>query len=186
MTIRRFILTGTPGSGKTAIINHLSALGYATIPEAATELIQTAQSNPLNPIERPWEDVHFIQKILDRQMQDLQNSSRLIQFYDRSPFCTYALLVYLFKNKLINSTNIINITDILENCVTQDIFQKTVFFCDQLDFIEQTSVRQISYEDAKCFEDIHREVYTQFGFTLHRLKPKPIDDRVAEILTYCN
>ena len=182
MTIRRFILTGTPGSGKTAIINHLSALGYKTIPEAATELIQAAQSNPLNPIERPWEDVNFIRKILDRQMQDLKKSSSLIQFYDRSPFCTYALLVYLAK---IRKINIKNIKNILENLVTQDIFQKTVFFCDQLDFIEQTSVRQISYEDAKCFEDIHREVYTQFGFSLHRLEPKPIDDRVAEILTYC-
>ena len=37
--MRRFILTGTPGSGKTAIIRQLELDGFSVVEEAATDVI---------------------------------------------------------------------------------------------------------------------------------------------------
>jgi predicted ATPase len=180
MKIRRFIFTGTPGSGKTTVINQLNALGYTTLAEVATELIQAAQ---LNHIERPWDEPRFIKKIFNLQLQRLEESLSPLQFYDRSPFCSLALLDYLFpppKEPLLRQ----QIEKKLTRLIQEKIFQPTVFFFDQLETIEQNAIRQISYEEAQRFEDLHIKIYERFGFTLHRLKPMPIESRVDEILKF--
>lgn len=41
---KRFILTGTPGSGKTSVIKELEKLGHAVIHEAATDVISIEQA----------------------------------------------------------------------------------------------------------------------------------------------
>ena len=48
--MRRFILTGTPGSGKTSVIRELETLGHAVIHEAATDVIAQEQAKG---IEKP-------------------------------------------------------------------------------------------------------------------------------------
>jgi predicted ATPase len=37
--MKRFILTGAPGAGKTSILRALAAGGYAVVPEAATDVV---------------------------------------------------------------------------------------------------------------------------------------------------
>ena len=51
--MRRFVLTGTPGSGKSSVIKELEKLGHTVIHEAATDLIRTEQAQG---IEHPWEE----------------------------------------------------------------------------------------------------------------------------------
>ena len=42
--MRRFIITGAPGAGKTAIIRQLELDGFSVVEEAATDVIAAAQS----------------------------------------------------------------------------------------------------------------------------------------------
>ena len=42
--MRRFIITGAPGAGKTAIIRHLEPDGFGVVEEAATDVIAAAQA----------------------------------------------------------------------------------------------------------------------------------------------
>jgi len=42
--MKRFIVTGTPGAGKTAIIRQLELEGFTVVEEAATDVITAAQS----------------------------------------------------------------------------------------------------------------------------------------------
>jgi predicted ATPase len=42
--VKRFVLTGTPGSGKTAIIRQLEIDGFSVVEEAATDLIALTQA----------------------------------------------------------------------------------------------------------------------------------------------
>ena len=55
--MKRFILTGTPGSGKTSVIKELEKLGHAVIHEAATAVISIEQAKGL---ERPWEPTPLV------------------------------------------------------------------------------------------------------------------------------
>ncbi len=92
--IKRFILTGTPGSGKTSVIRELEKFGHAVIHEAATDIIAQEQAKC---IEKPWEEPEFVDQITHMQQERQMDATGDLQFYDRSPFCTYARLYCLVK-----------------------------------------------------------------------------------------
>ena len=93
--MRRFIITGAPGSGKTAIIRQLELDGFSVVEEAATDAIAAAQ---VNGMIQPWMDRSFIDVVAklqrDRQIRASCQSDE-VQFHDRSAVCTAALAVYL-------------------------------------------------------------------------------------------
>ena len=64
INMRRFIFTGTPGSGKTSVIKELEKLGHAVIHEAATDVISIEQAMG---IEKPWEEPEFVDQITHMQ-----------------------------------------------------------------------------------------------------------------------
>ena len=49
--MKRFIVTGTPGEGKTAIIRQLELEGFSVVEEAATDVIAAAQAGGTS---EPW------------------------------------------------------------------------------------------------------------------------------------
>lgn len=164
--MRRFILTGTPGSGKTSVIKELEKLGHTVIHEAATDVISIEQAKG---IERPWEEHGFVDKIAHMQKERQMNSTGNMQFYDRSPFCTYALGKYLshWSNGDFKPSSIL--LDEILRCLEGGVYQNKVFFFENLGFIEHTDARKISYEDALVFEQIHLDVYKEFGFDIMML-----------------
>ncbi len=64
--MKRFILTGAPGSGKTAIIRQLELDGFSVVEEAATDIIAQAQAQG---IAEPWKHASFIDSIAELQKQ---------------------------------------------------------------------------------------------------------------------
>jgi len=169
--MKRYILTGTPGSGKTAILRQLEIDGYDVIEEAATDVIALQRARN---VAEPWQDSSFIEAIASlqrtRQLQ-ASNLSREIQFHDRSPVCTYALATYLG----------FSISDLLademERIERDRIFQREVFFIQNLGSVTRTDARRISYEDALRFERIHEETYRAFGYELIPIPPGTLRDR---------
>jgi predicted ATPase len=59
--IKRFIFTGTPGSGKTSVILALEKLGYDVIHEVPTDVISQEQAKG---IKKPWESLEFVDQII--------------------------------------------------------------------------------------------------------------------------
>ena len=55
--MRSFILTGAPGSGKTAIIRQLELDGFSVVEEAATDVIALEQARG---VAEPWKQPSFI------------------------------------------------------------------------------------------------------------------------------
>lgn len=173
MTTQRFILTGTPGSGKTTLLQELDRRGYTIIPEAATDVIAHEQKNGSI---KPWEDPAFIDKIIILQKNRQIASQKNLQFYDRSPFCTYALAHYLhypFSEILLTE---------IHRCLQEKVYQPQIFFLENLGYIESTSARQISFEEAIIFEKIHLDVYKKFGFEIVFVPPVPLQERCEFIL----
>jgi hypothetical protein len=56
-----YILTGAPGSGKTAILRMLEDVGYPVVEEAATDVIALGNATSC---DTPWEEPGFIDKVV--------------------------------------------------------------------------------------------------------------------------
>jgi predicted ATPase len=173
--MKRFIITGAPGAGKTAVIRQLELDGFSVVEEAATDVIAAAHAR--RTVE-PWRHPSFIDAIAhlqrDRQIRASYQLNE-IQFHDRSVVCTAALAIYLghpFSPFL---------TGELERIQKEAVYQSRVFFIRNLGFITPTEARRISFEDALRFEKIHEETYRNFGFELVSVEPGSLAERVRII-----
>jgi predicted ATPase len=173
--MRRFILTGAPGSGKTAIIRQLELDGLSVVEEAATDLIALEQARG---IAEPWTRSSFIDAITNlqhwRQVRGSCNSDE-VQFHDRSAICTAALANYL--EYPISSV----LSRELERIKAEGVFQKQVLFARNLGFITHTEARRITFDETLRFEKIHEEVYSEFGFTIISIGPGSLSERVTAV-----
>ena len=173
--MRRFIITGAPGAGKTAIIRQLELDGFGVVEEAATDLIAAAHAQGTVEL---WRHPSFIDTIArlqrDRQIRASHHPDE-IQFHDRCVVCTAALAVYLGHpySPLLTSE--------LERIQKEAVYQNRVFFIRNLGFITPTEARRISLEDALRFEKIHEETYRSLGFELVSVEPGSLADRVGTI-----
>src|SRR5215813_9432802 len=70
-TMRRFVITGAPGAGKTAIIRQLELDGFSVVEEAAADVIAAAHAQGTL---QPWADPSFIDTIANLQ-RDRQPTS---------------------------------------------------------------------------------------------------------------
>lgn len=174
MKMNNYILTGASGAGKTSILRQLEVEGYPVVEEAETDVIYL--ENTLGT-QAPWQSPNFIEtiaklQILRRQfyVQDAHS-----KFFDRSPFCTAALAVYMGYGipKIL--------LDEIEYVKAAKFFHDTVFFIENLGFIQQTEARKISFDEALRFEKIHRDIYLQHGFYLVDIPKDTLINRVNRI-----
>ncbi|MBA2652002.1 MAG: AAA family ATPase [Tatlockia sp.] len=174
--MKRYIITGTPGCGKTSVIRAIELTGASVVSEAATDLIAFRQAQGDTA---PWKHSNFIDDIVELQKHrqiDMCADYSQLHFYDRSPICTYALALYLeFKP----SHNLMNE---IKRIQKYNIYEKQVFFLENLGFITNTDARQISFEDSLIFEQIHRDAYAKFGYECAEIPAKSINERVDIIL----
>lgn len=170
--MRRFILTGAPGAGKTAILRQLEVEGFATVEEAATDVIAREQSKG---VAEPWADPAFIERVVGLQRQRRLDAVGELQFHDRSAFCTAALadhLGYPHPEALAREIGELKRTA---------FYERRVFFVALLGFVEPTAARRISLEEARRFAVVHERVYRAHGFELVPVGPGSVLDRTDAI-----
>jgi predicted ATPase len=173
--MRRFVITGAPGAGKTAIVRQLELDGFGVVEEAATDVIAAAQAQGT---AEPWTQPSFIDAVArlqrDRQIR-ASHQPEALQFHDRSIVCTAALAVYLgypVSPFLAGE---------LDRIRRDAIYENRVFFIRNLGFVTPTEARRISYEETVRFERIHEETYRDLGFELIPIEPASVAERVRLI-----
>jgi len=174
--MKRFILTGTPGSGKTAILRQLELEGYGVVEEAATDVIALQQAQG---IAEPWTQATFIDEVAALQASRRTRLADPVQFHDRSAFCTAALAEYL------GYPPSEALTRELERLKREAFYEKRVFFVQSLGFVTPSAARRISLEEARRFETVHEKTYRLHGFELIPISPGSVLDRVAAIRGVC-
>jgi predicted ATPase len=171
----RYVLTGTPGAGKTAVLRLLEARGHLVVEEAATDVIALEQALGQ---DEPWASPSFIDKIvtLQRQRQTrLAAGPTVPVFFDRSPVCTLALARYLgFPVGA-------GLAAELARIAAHRVYHPAVFFLRNQGTIRPTPARRISYEDSLAFEKVHEDTYRELGFQLIEIPPGPLAHRAALI-----
>jgi predicted ATPase len=176
--MKRYILTGTPGSGKTSILHELKRQGYSVVEEAATDV--NAREQRLGNAE-PWLQPDFIDSIVRLQKQRQLEAATLpddLQWYDRSPICTLALSRYL------GYPASASLVEEIARIEREGIYQRQVFFIEHLGFCQPTEVRKITFEESLVFEKIHEETYTFLGYDLLKIAPEALSERVHRIIKW--
>jgi predicted ATPase len=175
--VTRYVLTGAPGAGKTAIALRLEQAGHRVVAEAATDVIALEQA--LGRAE-PWTCRDFTDKIVTLQQQRERQAGAAAGpdavFFDRSPVCTLALSRYAGQpvSALLAAE--------VDRVRRDGVYAAAVFFVRNQGFVEPTAARRISFGDSLIFEDVHERTYRELGFDLIEVPAGPLEWRAALVL----
>jgi predicted ATPase len=170
--MRRFILTGAPGAGKTTLIQALAERGHAVALEAATDVnTELLDEGIADPGAAPA----FIDRIVAYQRERRLEPDAALQFHDRSAICTLALCRYASLSQPPS------LAAELAEIAREGFYERRVLFVDHLGFMTPTPVRRISFEDSLRFEAIHEAVYRELGYALIRIPRAPLEARVEMV-----
>ncbi|MFG1780170.1 AAA family ATPase [Micromonospora sp. NPDC049048] len=170
--MRRFVLTGAPGAGKTTIVDELRRRGWAVVAEAATDIITAQQARG---VAAPWQEAGFVDAVarLQRERREAPGAYASVQVHDRSPLCTLALARY--QGRLAGRV----LVEEVERVLRDGTYQREVFLVQPLGFVTATAARRIGYAESLAFARVHEEVYRAHGHRLVVVPPAPVRTRVA-------
>jgi predicted ATPase len=174
--MRRYIVTGAPGAGKTVLIRRLERAGFAVVEEAATDVnaLMIGQG-----VAEPHRASAFLGDILALQLSRQARADAwgdAVALFDRSPICTLALAEFIGvapPPALVRE---------VERIGRERVYEPEVFFIETLGFVTPTPIRRISYEDTLRFEAVHADVYRRCGFELIPVPKADVEARAKLVL----
>lgn len=174
MAARLFVITGGPGSGKTAIIDELAKRGYATTDEVGRRIIREEMATDSTGL--PWKDrIRFAELMLAAETQNHKTASsrhgRI--FCDRG---VPDIVGYLRLENLPISPEALR-------AARERRYEPLVFICPPWPeiFIADAERRQTpDVAERTCA--MMRQTYGDYGYDLIEVPRAPVPERVAFLL----
>jgi predicted ATPase len=171
-----YILMGGPGVGKTTLINRIKELNYATVQEAARDVIQQEREMGL---ELSWNRPGFRESIVELQIKRQEEAAcldALQVFFDRSPFDT---MTYCLLNKVRPSERLISA---VQGVLDSHYYNNTVFLIENIGACTSDGIRSETEEESLIIQAAMRQTYDLLGFEIVHIVPGTIESRVNQII----
>lgn len=170
----RFVITGGPGSGKTALVTELQRLGYTGFPEIARDLISRGIVPP-NGSGKPVSGRFFELIIQNRILLHQQIKGAETGFYDRG--IPDSLAYFNFQKRRVPRL----LTEAIGTCR----YNLNVFIAPPWKEIYiQDPVRRESFEEAVTLHELTVEAYRESGYDLIGLPASNLEDRIDLIIRH--
>ena len=172
----RFVFTGGPGFGKTAVLEALARQGFQVLPEAPRQII--IEQRERNPAILPETDFQgFAALVAERMIRQYRQGSENPVLLDRG---LPDIPVYLQNAGL-------SVTPDLDEVVAGHPYDPPVFFFpDWEDLFCQDGVRYESYEEACRIGEALRQYYGKLGYEVIEIPRCRVEQRAQFILGYLN
>jgi predicted ATPase len=168
----RVIVTGGPGAGKTTLVSHLAAAGYATVHDSARAIIAERLAQGLSRRPEPQE---FAREILRRDIDSYQSCAETGDwvFFDRGVIEGIAM---------VQETAPLPPGD-LQNLLVAHAFHRTVFILPPWEEIFTTDAeRDQPFTDSVQVYDRLVRWYRACGYALHEVPRLPAAQRATHVL----
>jgi len=165
--MKRIVITGGPGSGKTSLIDNLSLKGYCCYGEVSRQLIQRMK------ISSSFKDFDFEDEVFNLRKRDFLDASKELQFYDRSMIDN---LAYLNKNNL-------EVSEKMNSDCEKHKYFKEVFILPPWDDIYETDNERVEeYDEAVDIHSYLIEAYSKYNYSLIEVPKASVEERIEFIL----
>jgi predicted ATPase len=168
-----FILAGTSGTGKTAVLRQLRSLGFSCSDEAARAVLreQLVTDGPALPSKSP---LLFIEQMMERSIKSFED---LIQS-DESCFFDRAM------PDLVHYATRFNVDpSAFKKASEKYRYNKTVFlFPPWREIFVNDNERRMTFEMSIEFHQLLVQTYQDFDYTLIKVPQLPISSRAEFIL----
>ena len=174
MKVRRIVISGGPGSGKTTITEELASMGYDIMPEISREIILNAREKGVDQLFLT-DPLLFSKMLLEGRIQQYKEGEKYKGshlFYDRGIPDVNAYMDYL-------GTDYPRIFhDACENHIYDEVFLLPPW---QSIYIKDNE-RYESYEQAKLIYDFLYRKYADLGYYIYNVPEGTSRERSEYIL----
>ncbi|MFC3909157.1 AAA family ATPase [Legionella dresdenensis] len=176
------VISGCSGGGKTTLINELSKMGYAVVPEAATEIVN--QQLNKNGQNTPWQDRGgFCKLLIEKSLDDFHRAKAMTDIYDNTIFFDRSYLEGIRYYKSLNTID----SDKYDFFINNLRYFHAVYITPPWEEIYcQNETRKHSFK--KSVDDFEKVVsfYLKCGYQTIELPKVDVRARVQFILSSIN
>ncbi len=172
--VKRYIITGAPGTGKSTLIKALQSKGMLCAEEVSRSIIQKEQL--LQSDGMPWKNMERFTSLVFQETLKRFKSENKVQFCDRS---LLDLKGYLAHSNL-------DILEELANFNFHKYYHKTVFFAlPWKEIYCKDPQRPQDFKFQLALSKSIEKVYLDHGFKLCYLPKASVVKRVSFVLEHC-
>lgn len=177
MNIKRIVITGGPGTGKSSIVKELEASGRNCLHEISREVILKAKEQGIDQLflENP---LLFSQMLLDGRLKQFHEADNYKEsadgnlFYDRGlpdvvAYHNYANLPY---------------PESFDTACTNHIYDKIFILPPWEEIYEQDNERYENFEESSKIYEYLKSTYQSYNYHLTEVPKLSIKERVRFIL----
>jgi len=173
--VKKYIITGAPGTGKSTLVKSLQSQGVLCAEEVSRDIIKKEQD--AHSDGTPWQNIERFSHLVFQETLDRFNTQKETVICDRSLLDIVAYLVHANKD----------VFTALENIDFHSYYHKTVFFAAPWEAIYQTDPqRPEDFQTQLLLSKTIEKIYISFGFTLCYLPCVTVDERTAFVMDKCS